>query len=491
MGERPLNSLLAVASRWQEIAGWATLLDSLLVGLTLLSILSIKKDSTSAVAWCMSVLFIPVGGMVLYWLFGYQSVHRPLQRKREHAESYRRRQSSSGEYPVAANAAVVDGSWPDLARLGISLGASPLIKGNRVQLYHEGRPAFDAMLEAIKQARQHVHMEFFIIRADESGKQFIEALAERARAGVKVRLLYDAIGSWGLPRSLFRALEEAGGKAAPFFSLNPLRRRIQINLRNHRKILVVDGKTAFTGGFNIGDEYLGKRPFFGPWRDTFLRLEGPSAHWMQRVFVEDWSFSAGEDLAGPECFPAILPQGNVAAQIAWSGPDQELKTIREIYFAVIAHAKERIWIATPYFVPDISLLDALCLAARSGRDVRLLCPFRPDKWVPFFAARFYWADALAAGVKIYQYTGGFLHAKLLLADDAWCSVGSANFDNRSLHLNFEVTCLMESKEVVAELEAAMLRDMAASIRVNAAEFGQRGFVGRLAENACRLLSPVL
>lgn len=486
-----MNSFLLIAVGWQEIAGWAAMLDSLLIGLTLLSILSIKKDSTSAVAWCMSVLFIPVGGMALYWLFGYQSVHRPLQRKRKHAESYRKRQSSSGEYPVLANTTVVEGFWPDLARLGISLGAAPLVGGNRVQLYHDGQPAFDAMLTAIKQAKQHIHMEFFIFRADESGKQFIEALAERARAGVKVRLLYDAIGSWGLPRSLLQALRDAGGKAVPFLSLNPLRRRIQINLRNHRKIVVVDGQTAFTGGLNIGDEYLGKRPFFGYWRDTFLQLDGPSARWMQRVFTEDWSFATGEDLSGQECFPAIRPQGDVAAQIAWSGPDQELKTIREIYFAVIAHAKERIWIATPYFVPDAALLDSLCLAARSGRDVRLLCPFRPDKWVPFFAARFYWSEALAAGVKIYQYTPGFLHAKLLVVDDAWCSVGSANFDNRSLHLNFEMTCLMESKEIVADLEAAMLRDMAASIHVNAAEFGQRGFVGRLVENACRLLSPVL
>jgi cardiolipin synthase len=181
----------------------------------------------------------------------------------------------------------------------------------------------------------------------------------------------------------------------------------------------------------------------------------------------------------------------VRAQIAWSGPDQEIKTIREVLFAAIMKAKQRVWVASPYFVPDAGLLDALCLAARSGRDVRLMLPFRPDKWVPYLAARYYWHEALAAGVRIYQYTHGFMHAKIVIADDRWASVGSANFDNRSLYLNFEMNCLFESQAVVAELEQAMLRDMAVSIRVDPVEFDKRPFVSKLAENTCRLMSPVL
>ena len=487
-----MNFFALLAVEWQETAGWITLLDVLLIGFTLLSILSIKRDSTAAVAWCMSVLFVPVVGILLYWSFGYQSVHRPLQRKRKHAQSYQQRQRSSGETPAVGVGPAVEGTWADVTRIGVSLGAAPQLGGNRVQLYDERTPPFDAMLQAIREAKQQIHIEFFIFRADELGRAFIEAMAERARAGVKVRFLYDAIGSWGLQSKLLRQLTDAGGKAVPFLTLlNPLHRRVQINLRNHRKILVIDGRIGFTGGYNIGDEYLGKHAFFGLWRDTFLRLEGPAVRWMQRVFTEDWSFAAEEELSGTDIFPNIPPVGDVAVQIAWSGPDQELKTIREIYFAVIAKAKQRIWIATPYFVPDASLLDALCLAARSGRDVRLLVPFRPDKWLPFLAARFYWRDILAAGVKIYQYTRGFIHSKVLIADDSWSSVGSANFDNRSLHLNFEITCLMESKEIVTQLEESFLRDMAASIRVDQAQFDNRGYVGQLAENACRLMSPVL
>jgi cardiolipin synthase A/B len=483
-----MTAMPPLASAWQEIAGWITLLNIVVTAVTLLSILSLKKDSVSAVAWCMTVLFIPVVGIVMYWLFGYQSVHRPLQRKRKHAEIYRKRQSSD---VLPAASPQPDGPWAGLARLGARLGAAPLVGGNRVDLYHEGQSAFDAMFEAIRHAQRHIHLEFFIFREDRLGADFVAALVERARAGVKVRFLYDGVGSWRLHRRWLEQLILAGGEAVPFLSLNLLRRRIQINLRNHRKILVVDGQIAFTGGLNIGDEYLGKNPFFGPWRDTFLRLQGPAVRWMQRIFVEDWSFASEEDLSEGEAFPVLPAVGGAAVQIAASGPDQELKTIREIYFAAIAQARQRIWIATPYFVPDAGLFDAICLAARAGRDVRLIGPFRPDKWLPFLAARFNWKDAFNAGVKIYQYTPGFIHAKVLLIDDCWASVGSANFDNRSLHLNFEITCLMESKEIVANLEAAYLRDLSASIRVGPEQFEQRGFAARLAENACRLMSPVL
>ncbi len=480
-----------LAATWLELTGWLALSHILLVSLTLLSILQIKKESVPAVAWCLTVLFLPIIGFIFYWLVGFQSVHRPLKRKRQHAQAFKIRKDASDEFAPPPSTPPLD-DWEDLARLSKQLGASPMIRGNRVEFYHEGQPAFDAMLTAIREAKHHIHMEFFIFRADESGHRFIEAMVERARAGVRVRFLYDAVGCWNLKSGLLRELMEAGGRVSPFLPLlTPLRRRLRINLRNHRKILVVDGRVGFTGGFNIGEEYLGNHRFFGRWRDTHLRLEGPAVRWMQRVFGEDWSFAANEDLAGPDYFPSIAPTGDVSAQIAWSGPDQEIKTIREVLFAAIMKAHRRVWLASPYFVPDAGLLDALCLAARSGRDVRLLCPFRPDKWVPYLAARYYWQTALAAGVRIYQYTQGFMHAKVLIVDDRWASVGSANFDNRSLYLNFEMNCLFDSEAVVAELEQAFLRDMAVSICVDPAGFEKRPFVSKLAENTCRLLSPVL
>jgi cardiolipin synthase len=320
---------------------------------------------------------------------------------------------------------------------------------------------------------------------------FVDALVQKACEGVQVRLLYDAMGSYRLHRWRLWRLRHAGGKYCVFLPLSPWRRRIQINMRNHRKILVVDGRVAFTGGLNIGDEYLGKNPRYGCWRDTHLRLEGPAVAELQSVFIEDWDFAANENLQDPAYFPAPSTSGPYPVQVIQSGPDRELKGIREMYFAAILRARQRLWIATPYFVPDPGLLDALCLAGHLGVDVRLLCQYHPDKWIPFFAGRYYWSDVLNAGVKVYQYTKGMMHSKVVLVDGEWASVGTANLDVRSLHLNFEVNCLIYSPEAVAELEAAFRRDLAASIRLERHVFARRPFAGRLLDNACRLLSPVL
>jgi cardiolipin synthase A/B len=470
---------------WATITGSLALLNIALAVGTVVWVLAVKREPTSALAWCLLVIFVPVLGSLLFVLLGYQSIHVPLKRKRRHAERFRGR-------PPAPEGPDADGGYEGLAGLARRLGAAPLVRGNAVELYHEGIPAYDAMLAAICEAKHHIHLEFFIVRGDDSGVAFMNALAEKARAGVEVRFLYDAVGSWQLHTRVLNILKQAGGQALPFLTLlNPLRRRIQINLRNHRKLLVVDGRVGFTGGLNLGDEYLGRTPFFGPWRDTFARVEGPAVWGLQRVFTEDWHFSTYEDLSADRYFPDVPEAGDANVQVAWSGPDQDIKTIREVYLAAIVRARERVWLATPYFVPDAALFDAMCLAARMGRDVRVLCPFRPDKWLPHLAGRYTWGALLRAGGKVYQYTHGFLHAKVLMIDDVWSSVGSPNFDNRSLHLNFEVTCLIESEKVQAELEAAFLRDFAASIRLDAGTYMHRPFVAKMSENACRLLSPVL
>jgi cardiolipin synthase len=470
---------------WPTITGAAALFSFALASCVVFWVLTIKREPTSALAWCLLVVFLPLFGSLLFVLLGYQSIHVPLRRKRRHAAEYRGR-------PPAPGGQNADEGYEGLAALARRLGAAPPTGGNAVTLYHDGESAYEAMLEVIAGAKHHIHMEFFITRADDSGVRFMTALAERARAGVEVRFLYDAVGSWKLRTRVLNILTEAGGRALPFLTMmNPIRRRLQVNLRNHRKILVVDGRVGFTGGLNIGDEYLGRNPFFGPWRDTFLRLEGPAVWGLQRVFTEDWDFSADEDLSADKYFPAVPPTGDVDVQVAWSGPDQDDKAIREVYFAAIMRSRKRVWLATPYFVPDYGLFDALCLAARMGRDVRVLSPFRPDKWLPHLAGRYQFFEFLRAGGKVYQYTAGFLHAKVLIVDDEWSSVGSANFDNRSLHLNFEVTCLIESERVTRELEGQFLRDFAQSIRLDARTYLHRPFVAKMAENACRLLSPVL
>jgi cardiolipin synthase len=347
------------------------------------------------------------------------------------------------------------------------------------------------MFEVIKAAKHHIHIEFFIFRTDELGEKFLGLLAEKARAGVEVRLLTDGIGARAFGSRQARALCEAGGRWASFLPISIWRWRLQVNLRNHRKLVVIDGETGFTGGLNVGVEYLGEDPTFGKWRDTFLRLQGPAVVAMQQVFVEDWDFSTGELLDGREYFPDCPPRGDVAAQAISSGPDDDTKGIREIYFAAMLRARKRLWITTPYYVPDAGIRDAIRLAALSGADVRLLVPQSPDHWIPHFAGRYYLPELLESGVKVYMYANGFIHAKVILVDGKWASVGSANLDNRSLALNFELNVLFHTPWVVAELEKQFLHDIDESQPLDARTFAKRKWPGRLLENVCRLFSPVL
>lgn len=501
---------------WQTLYLEITaVLGVVLTVVTVTWVLMTKKNSTSAVAWCLLVFFVPIVGSLFFLIFGYQQIHRPLRRKQKHKKLFRLTNPAGRQEAVGPGAALADNrAVQDMARLAQRFGAFPVTTGNRVVFYYEGAPAFAAKLAAIRLARHHVHLEYFIIQPDEMGREFLEVLAQKAREGVEVRLLYDAMGSHRLYRRTLQPLLAAGGKCSVFLPLNPFRRRIQVNMRDHRKLLIIDGRIAFTGGLNIGDEYVGKNPYFGFWRDTHVRLEGPVAASLQRVFIEGWDFAADENLQGPGYFPELEALENAEGgshvpmlpsppdakqsapllcpvQVIQSGPDQELKSIRESYFAAMLRARKRLWIASPYFVPDAGILDALCFAAYAGVDVRLLCQFHPDKWIPFFAGRYYWDDVLEAGVKVYQYKKGMMHSKMLLVDGAWASVGTANLDNRSLHLNFEVNCLIYAPAAVAELERAFEHDLSFSIRLQKEVFARRPFAGRLLDNACRLLSPIL
>ncbi len=475
-----------------HLAGLVGALELLCILVVVPAVLLTKRDATVAVAWCLLVIFLPLFGALFFWAFGYNYLHRRVGRKSAHRIAFRKshppalHEASRGE-PMPGG----DPTYQHLGSLALAVRAFPVTPGNAVTLYHETERAFTDLLEAIRAAREHVHLEFFIVRSDETAERLLGLLAEKAKAGVQVRFLFDAMGSLGLKRRLVRPLLEAGGKACAFLPVNPFRSLIQVNLRNHRKIVVIDGRVGFTGGMNVGDEYLGKSARFGYWRDTFLRLEGPAVAGLQRVFSEDWNFAGGEALNGAAYFPAVPAAGDTTVQVAESGPDQDTNSIREIYFAAILAARERLWIASPYFVPDSGMLDALRLARYRGVDVRLLCIARPDHFLSFYASRYYWSDLLAAGAHVYQYTRGMMHSKIVMVDGKWAMVGSANMDNRSLRLNFEVGCALHSPEQVAELEARFQADLKDATELDAESFAKRPFVAQLTENACRLFSPVL
>ncbi|MER3416561.1 MAG: cardiolipin synthase [Gemmataceae bacterium] len=473
---------------WPESLSLLAILDVMIVLVGIPWILAIKRDSTAAVAWSLLVILVPILGFLLFVVFGYNYVYRPIRRKKRHRVSYRVRNPAHDDRSERAEC---ENTWNCLGDLATRLGAFPVCGGNRVKLYHDGPLAFDDLFESCSQARHHIHLEYFIVQPDSTGRRLLDILTQKAREGVEVRLLYDAIGSLHLRKRLLKPLLKAGGKATAFFTLNPLRRRMQVNLRNHRKIAVIDGRVAFTGGLNIGDEYLGKHPTFGYWRDTHMRIEGPAVAALQRIFIEDWDFAYEEAIRGPAYYPEPDANGDMVLQILESGPDQDVNVIRETLFAAITLVRKRLWISTPYFVPDSSILDALRLAGRMGVDVKIIVPKWPDHWLPYYAARYYFDEMLRCGLRIYEYKKGMMHAKVIMADSSWATVGSANLDNRSLRLNFEVNCVVHSAPMIAELEKVFLEDLSHCERLDARTFAQRGWRQRLLENGCRLFSPML
>jgi cardiolipin synthase len=482
---------------WQNLTALA-LVNMALILLVIPVVLIKKRHPVVAVAWCLVVLLVPMLGAALFWTIGFNYLQRRLTRKT------RQRRSLGAEHPPARREAkrgaggseqVAEGDSPapplPLADIALAVNAFAVSRGNDVRIYRDTTEAFEAMLEAIRGARHHIHLEYFIVRSDDTGRRLFDLLAEKTRAGVEVRLLYDSAGTLWLSSRMLGPLVEAGGQVRDFLPINPLRSWFRLNLRNHRKMTVVDGTVGFTGGMNIGDEYLGKSRRFGYWRDTMLRLQGPAVAGLQRIFMEDWHFASQELVKEEPYFPITADCGDDVVQVIDSGPEEETNSIREMYFAAILSARKRLWIASPYFVPDSGILDALRLARLRNVDVRFLGLLRPDHYIIYYAGRYYWADLLRMGVRVYQYSRGMMHSKVMLVDDSWAMVSSANLDNRSLRLNCEAGCILYSRRLIDELEDHLLHDMEGSILLDAQTYAKRSLLTQLTENACRLFSPIL
>jgi len=363
--------------------------------------------------------------------------------------------------------------------------------GNKVELLAEDATAFRRLEEAVRGARRAVWAEYYLIGNDATGKAFLDLLAARARDGLDVRLLYDAIGSLHLDRGRIDAIRGAGGHAEPFLTMNPFRRRWAVHLRNHRKLVVVDGELGFTGGMNMGDEYSGRarRKGLAHFRDSHLAIEGPAVGDLAHIFAEDWSLATGHRIA-PRALPVPL-EGSCVVAVIPSGPDQDYNASGMVHFAGMASARERCWLTTPYFVPDGPTVRALESAALRGVDVRVLLPARQDVHVVARAARSYYPRLLNAGVRIFEYQPSMLHTKTMVVDGALALVGSANVDFRSFRLNFELGALVDSAEFARELEARFEEDLRSSLEVSRAWVAARSLGARLGEGMARLLAPLL
>lgn len=445
------------------------------------------RTSQGAIAWVMSLIMFPFLAVPAYWVFG-RSRFQGYVSERKSADHLA--DPITEEIRSKVGAFLVDLPDDRGATLAAErLAATPLVRGNRLELLIDGDETFDSILEGVDSAEKYVIFQFFIIKDDELGRRVKAHLIEKAKTGVPVFVLFDEIGSHKLPKAYLNELRDAGARVAPFHTRKGTTNRFQVNFRNHRKVVVVDGRTAWIGGHNVGDEYLGRDPKFGRWRDTHVKIEGPAALGAQFSFAEDWNWATGE-------FPKINwnPQpselGDVPVLIVPSGPADELETAGLMFVHAIHSASRRIWIASPYFVPDEAVMAALQLAALRGVDVRILIPDMPDHKLVWLTAFSYFDAALKTGVKFYKYQEGFLHQKTLLIDDLAAAVGTANFDNRSFRLNFEITALVVDRDFAGRIEEMFEEDFRASRSVGEGEYRDKPFLFRLAVRLARLTAPI-
>jgi cardiolipin synthase len=446
------------------------------------------RTSQGAIAWAVSLNAVPYVAVPAYWVLGrnkfkgYVTARRNLDRQTHDAL----RAIYEGLEPFRVPREERDES----TRAAERLAEIPVLRGNGVELLVDGEATFDDILRGIGTAEDYILVQFYIVRDDELGNRLKSALIAKAERGVKVRFLFDEVGSHQLSRRYQDDLRAAGVEIRDFHSRKGPGNRFQINFRNHRKIVVVDGRSAWVGGHNVGDEYLGKDPTFGHWRDTHVRIDGPAALGAQLSFAEDWYWATGAILE-LDWRPKPAPGQDVPVLIVPTGPADELETASLMFIHAIHSARERIWIASPYFVPDEAVVSALQLAGLRGVDVRILIPEKPDHKLVWLAAFSYFEEAGRTGVKFYKYTDGFLHQKVMLIDHDAAAVGTANFDNRSFRLNFEITAFAADEKFVAEVERMFEDDFARSRIVEPDELASRSFWFRLAVRFARLTSPVL
>ena len=455
------------------------------------SIHSIMSTRTSqgAIAWAVSLNTFPYLAVPAYWILGRSKFEGYViaRRSKDAANDAIEREVIGSLEPFIGH----EPEQTEAVRAGEALAGMPVLSGNRVDLLIDGDATFESILEGIDQAQSYVLVQFYIVRDDGLGRALKDRLIAKAAEGLRVYFLYDEIGSYGLPESYKRELREAGVDIREFNTRKGRRNRFQLNFRNHRKIVVTDGRVAWIGGHNVGDEYLGKDPKFGHWRDTHVRIEGPAVLKAQISFSEDWYWATSSMPEVEWSAHAATDGSDARVLVIPTGPADELESANLMFVHAINSARERIWIASPYFGPDHAVIVALQLAGLRGVDVRVLIPDEPDHLAVYLAAFSYFDDAGETGAKFYRYQDGFLHEKAMLIDDDVATIGTANFDNRSFRLNFEVTAVVAEPDFIEDVERMFEDDFAHSRIMREGEYDEKPWHVRLGVRVARLMAPIL
>ena len=446
-----------------------------------------SRTSQGAIAWAVSLITVPVITLPLYAFFGRHKFDEYQRSLRERNISLQRELKPYHSHWVACSDDVVGNNF--FVRTMKNLSGQEFTKGNSIDLLVNGENTFQAIFDAIDNAREYVLIEFFIIKDDALGNDLKQRLINCQNRGVKVYFLYDSIGSYSLSRGYLDSLKDAGVEVSAFGSPNRFKNRYQLNFRNHRKIVIVDGLVGFAGGHNVGEEYLGRKKRYGFWRDTHIRLSGPAVMSLQEVFLENWYWVTTET---PKLHwsPETSVQ-DMAVMVVPTGPGDDQETCSLFFVHLLNSSKERVWITSPYFVPNEAVLEALKLAALRGVDVRIIIPKKPDKWTVWFAAFAYMDESITAGVKFYRYQRGFLHQKVILVDNNLSVVGTANLDNRSFRLNFELSVLVNDEGFATQVEHMLEDDFNYCHEVAREEVTSKNLLNRVAIAGSRLLSPIL
>ena len=476
------------------------IMDHLLIINILLSVLIIffqRKNPTTVWAWLLVLYCVPVLGFGLYLLLG-QNFRKERMFKMKEIEgevkyAIRRQEESIYRRRLRLRDPEQE-RFRSLILYNLNEGEAVLTDNNDVQVFTDGKEKFKALIDEMEHARRYIHLQYYIIKNDELWQKIEEVLLRKARQGVEIRVLFDSMGCRTMHNRDWERLEAAGIEVAEFFPAVLGKLQLRVNYRNHRKIAVIDGRVGFVGGFNIGREYLGRDKKFGYWRDTHICIEGAAVTSLEVRFVLDWNYAASENLFLKDYLfeiPEYQKNGRDPMQIISSGPDSRSKVIRNNYLRLIHMAKKNVYIQTPYFIPDEDILEALKIAAKSGIDVRIMIPCKPDHPFVYWATYSYLGDMIAAGAKCYTYDNGFLHSKCMCVDGLVTCMGTANMDIRSFALNFEVNAVIYSARTTRCLEDAFDKDIEKSTLVTRKMYRGRGMVIRIKEQFCRLFSPVL
>jgi cardiolipin synthase len=457
------------------------------------------RNVNKSLAYLLLAVFVPMAGMIFYLMFGANYRKRQIYSRKLIDDDKRLKELndwliSSTKMNLKLHARELGGK-SRLVNLLLQDNKSPLTSGNKARLLVNGEEKFPEVITALEQARHHIHMEYFIYQDDLIGNTVKEVLIRKAREGVTVRLIYDGYGSRSIRRRLVRELKAGGVEAYPFNRVRFPLFANRINYRNHRKIIVIDGKTGFTGGININDKYINdgrnERKLF--WRDTHLRIDGPGILSLQHIFLSDWNFCSNQKIAPETAFynPGDDPSGNVSVQMAMSGPDSPNSTIKLSILRAISMAKKEIQITTPYFIPGGSIMDEIKMASLGGVKVKLLVPGISDSRIVNAAAQSYYEELLAAGVEIYRYLKGFVHAKTIIIDQDFAVVGTANMNHRSFNFDFEVNAFVYDPHFARELGLLFAEDLKESEKIDYQAWISRPKMVLMLEKVARLLSPVL